>query len=491
MVSMQVAAVLLALTGSGETVLLDFSADWCGPCRGMEPVVHQLQSAGYPVRKVNVDRERDLANRFHVQGIPCFVMIADGREVDREVGATSINRLQSMFAKAKSSAAVATRGQSPDSSLRRAAPPRESLAAAIPVQAENSTEPLAKNVCPLGPGVSPAQLLAASVRLTIEDPEGFSYGSGTIIDARQGEALVLTCGHIFRDSKGKGKISVDLCAPGAPQKLAGRLVSYDLKRDVGLISLRPGVQVTAAPLAPVGHRVNKGDKVYSVGCNNGGQATVQESHVTAIDKFLGPPNVQVAGQPVQGRSGGGLFSAEGLVIGVCNAADPADNEGLYAASATIQALLDDAKLSEIYRGVGGDTRLAAIAPPAMPEHMPKAKTSSEAAVPAATRAIAATSAEGSLQRLSSWEQASLASLDAADAEAEVICIVRPRGAGNAKSEVIVLDRASPAFLHRLAAERAPQDARQLTSLEVPRPAAAPAPAGQTAALRTPFPWRAN
>ena len=51
------------------------------------------------------------------------------------------------------------------------------------------------------------------MRLTIEDRDGFSYGSGTIIIARQGEALVLTCGHIFRDSQGKGKILIDVFGP--------------------------------------------------------------------------------------------------------------------------------------------------------------------------------------------------------------------------------------------------------------------------------------
>src|SRR5690606_20861721 len=86
--------------------------------------------------------------------------------------------------------------------------------------------------------VSPDELIASSVRLTISDPQGISYGSGTIIDARGGEALVLTCGHIFRDSQGKGEISVDLLVPGGPQKLPGKIVAYDDKHsDIGLVSI--------------------------------------------------------------------------------------------------------------------------------------------------------------------------------------------------------------------------------------------------------------
>ena len=47
----------------------------------------------------------------------------------------------------------------------------------------------------------------------------------------------------------------------------------------------------------------------SVGCNNGEDPTVQRSRINSLDRFLGPPNLQVAGQPIIGRSGGGLFSA--------------------------------------------------------------------------------------------------------------------------------------------------------------------------------------
>ena len=52
-----------------------------------------------------------------------------------------------------------------------------------------------------------------------------------------------------------------------------------------------------------------------------------------MNKFQGAPNLTVAGQPVQGRSGGGLFSSEGYVIGVCNARDPQEQQGLFAAPA--------------------------------------------------------------------------------------------------------------------------------------------------------------
>ena len=68
MVALHAAVIVLALggNGAGQTVMLDFYADWCGPCRSMDSTVHELAAQGYPVRRVNIDRERDLAVRFHV-----------------------------------------------------------------------------------------------------------------------------------------------------------------------------------------------------------------------------------------------------------------------------------------------------------------------------------------------------------------------------------------------------------------------------------------
>ena len=70
--------------------LVDFWAEWCGPCRMMSPVIDELvgeYTGKVTVGAVNVDNEGDLAQRFGVSSIPTFVIIKDGTEVKRFVGA--------------------------------------------------------------------------------------------------------------------------------------------------------------------------------------------------------------------------------------------------------------------------------------------------------------------------------------------------------------------------------------------------------------------
>ncbi|MFH1063665.1 MAG: thioredoxin [Candidatus Woesearchaeota archaeon] len=70
-------------------VLIDFWADWCGPCKMMAPVFEEA-SSGYKGKlsflKINVEKYLKLADKFGVQGIPCLIMFNDGKEVDRIVG---------------------------------------------------------------------------------------------------------------------------------------------------------------------------------------------------------------------------------------------------------------------------------------------------------------------------------------------------------------------------------------------------------------------
>jgi S1-C subfamily serine protease len=307
-------------------------------------------------------------------------------------------------------------------------------------------------------------LIKYCARLKIEDRDGSSYGTGTIIDVRGDQALILTCGHIFRDSKGDGTVLVDLFVPGAPKKIPGRVVGYDMDRDVGLVSIRPGIKLTPAVVAPEGFELKQGDQLITVGCNNGSDPTVEHTHVLATNKFVGPPNVQVAGQPVQGRSGGGLFTAQGMVVGVCNAADPTDNAGLFAAAAAIHAQLDAARLSSIYRSQLANPAYAnadARGNNATTNHLAQPARASAPAIPNAAE-LARTAGAGD-------NRVTLASLTQQAGDAEVICIICPRGNPQAKSEVVVLDRASSAFMQQLAAERQTQQARRLTSHETRTP----------------------
>ena len=77
------------IKNSGKTVLLDFYADWCGPCRMVSPLVDEIaeENPQYLVVKINVDNEPELAQDFGVMSIPMLTVMKDGRIVNQSVGA--------------------------------------------------------------------------------------------------------------------------------------------------------------------------------------------------------------------------------------------------------------------------------------------------------------------------------------------------------------------------------------------------------------------
>jgi thioredoxin 1 len=79
-----------------EGEVLFFNANWCGPCRRMKPVVAQLCREGYRIRDLDVDQNRALAQQYRIRGIPAFVFLEDGEEVNRETGGMSIDTLRNL-----------------------------------------------------------------------------------------------------------------------------------------------------------------------------------------------------------------------------------------------------------------------------------------------------------------------------------------------------------------------------------------------------------
>ena len=68
-----------------EKVLVDFYADWCGPCKMLAPVLESVTN-DIKVVKVNVDKHNDLARKYGVMSIPCLILFSEGKEVKRNVG---------------------------------------------------------------------------------------------------------------------------------------------------------------------------------------------------------------------------------------------------------------------------------------------------------------------------------------------------------------------------------------------------------------------
>jgi len=78
-------------------VLVDFYADWCGPCKNMAPILKQLKAElknAVSIIKINVDTNQPLAAKYQVQGVPTFMVFKNGKQTFRQSGMMSITQLK-------------------------------------------------------------------------------------------------------------------------------------------------------------------------------------------------------------------------------------------------------------------------------------------------------------------------------------------------------------------------------------------------------------
>ncbi len=80
---------------SAKKCLIDFYATWCGPCKAMNPVLESVENelGENVIYKIDVDKNRDLVEKYGIRSVPTFIFFEDGKEIERKSGAITKNYL--------------------------------------------------------------------------------------------------------------------------------------------------------------------------------------------------------------------------------------------------------------------------------------------------------------------------------------------------------------------------------------------------------------
>lgn len=457
-----------------EAVVLEFTApDRCPPCQQIAPLVHRLQREGFPLKIVNADENAFICQQHRVISIPTFVLMIGDREVDRIEGKPPESELRRLCERARLANTNATPKAEAQPSKVEAPPPK----AVAPVAKPDAPIIRAKQedvVTP--PKTTSGDPMPACLRIRVKDSQGVNFGTGTIIDSREGRTTILTCGHIFRKIDDKPLIEVDIFNGAKHETTLGHLLRYDLERDIGLLWIPTATPLPVATIAGLPNEPTVGQHVFSIGCSSGEAPSKRQHRVTCLNRYNGPDNIECTGVPVQGRSGGGLFDTAGRLVGVCIAADQRDQRGLYSGLRPIHELLAEAKLSNLVpqtearptadslavRETAADAATTAVEEPEfdnddsstatedLPSPFAPSKSSSEAEeLPARPKLAAAAIGVPVTPAMNTPEAASR--VDPRE-ESEVVCIIRPLNNPRGASRVVIINRASSKFLSQLSGE---------------------------------------
>lgn len=312
----------------------------------MSDLAAQAVERGWAIRLVDIRRESHVAQRWRVHNTPTTVLVRSGREVDRILGPSTWTEFSRRMLRC--SAPDSIRGATASPQISQQASSSIDLDQLVPMQQRPSKESASENP------VTATDPQAATVRIIVDEPESHAVGSGTIIDSSQNGAVVLTCGHLFRNWNKSSVVYVERFEAGVPVRYQASLVDYQIDDiDIGVLVINPGKVVPSARVAQQADLLREGDPVFSLGCDHGDLPSRRDSRVTKLNRYMGSANIETAGAPVQGRSGGGLFNSNGELLGVCFAADAQLDEGLYCGTRSVLdrlqklGITDSAKLPSV------------------------------------------------------------------------------------------------------------------------------------------------
>ncbi len=351
-----------------------FTNPGCAPCRQVEPGIEALKREGYPVTTIYLNQQPELARRFLVDRTPTVILVSNNQIAGRHAGIIDGVELKQWFAAVGVASGSVFQDHSGGTKVKLAdnPPPERFASREAPAETFVRTATMLK-----GTRVPTNQIeklaLDATVRLKVEDPHGISYATGTVIHGHNGEYLLMTCGHVFRESAGKGEITAEFgFANGQIQTAPGQLISYDAQaRDIALVAIRTAQTLRPVSLAAQTSPVERGQKIFSIGCDHGDSPTIRHSQIKNRAAYDGSIKYDIFGRPVDGRSGGGLFNEKGELIGVCNAAAVEVDEGIYTALETLHWQIAQVNLEHLF---DNDVRLAANSAVSMPVAGAAAKT---------------------------------------------------------------------------------------------------------------------
>jgi S1-C subfamily serine protease len=451
------------LVADDTPMLYFFTSRGCAPCIQVKHVVKQLDSEGFPVTTIDVGERPDWANAFRVSHTPTLALVKNNEVIAWQPRPMRAEELRGWFrtihftpdsdvARSETKTVSAEAAEVAD----RVRPTQGKVSLAAPTSVRAKAASFSSATMHRGTrrpsNQVEANALDATVRLQVKDDTGTSYATGTVIHSHEGESLVLTCGHVFRDSNGRGEIVAEIGFEGATVKVPGKLLDYDSDaNDIALVSIRNGNhRVSVAEVANASSMVDVNDMVWSIGCDHGEAPTIRHSAIKNLARYDGALKYDIFGRPVNGRSGGGLFNAKGQLIGVCNAAAVEVDEGIYSALETIHWELARTNLDRIFQSSPERTIPSPTDSPT-PQRMalasssaaPKKLAPSRNLVPIGRRSAGRSVAAASPVRNVSFEQPV-----SSDSDREVIITVRSKS-NPSDSRTITISDPTPKLLDYL------------------------------------------